>query len=129
MNKEVLQIPEEVMVPLWHYDWPGNIRELQNVVERAVIMSSGPDLHLPVCALRPTAIGQTGKPVTRTLADAERDHILETLQLTGGVVGGANGAAARLGLPRTTLISRMRKLGISNGKHVALQPTRVSEMR
>ena len=122
MNKEVPHIPGEVMATLCHQDWPGNIRELQNVIERAVILSSGPDLHLPAGALRPTAIGQTGRTVTRTLADAERDHILETLQQTGGVVGGANGAAARLDLPRTTLISRMRKLGIGHGKHTAIQP-------
>jgi formate hydrogenlyase transcriptional activator len=122
MNKEVRHIPGEVMATLCHHDWPGNIRELQNVIERAVIMSLGPDLHLPAGALRPTAIGQTGRTVMRTLADAERDHILETLQRTGGVVGGANGAAARLGLPRTTLISRMRKLGIGHGKHTVIQP-------
>jgi formate hydrogenlyase transcriptional activator len=117
------------LATLCQHDWPGNIRELQNVIERVVILSSGPDLDLPAGTLRTTSISQTGKAVTRTLADAERDHILATLQHTGGVVGGAHGAAALLGLPRTTLIARMRKLGISHGKHAVIQPVAVSEMR
>ena len=100
---------------LAQYDWPGNIRELQNFVERAVIMSSGPNLEIPFGELK-AAVGcdmvNTPMPV-RTLAEAQRDHILETLRRSGGVVGGRNGAAARLGLARTTLLYRMRKLGIA----------------
>jgi DNA-binding NtrC family response regulator len=103
---------------LRRYDWPGNIRELQNFIERAVVMSSGPDLRLPFGQLK--NLVQTGTPsTTRTLADAERDHILNALQQTGGVVGGRDGAAVRLGLARTTLLYRMRKLGIDQGRSAA----------
>jgi len=112
MNKEVSHISEEIMETLRHHDWPGNIRELQNVIERAVIMSCGTDLHLPPGELKRMIKSDAPKPI-RTLAEAEREHILEALRQVGGVVGGRNGAAARLGLPRTTLIFRMRKLGIT----------------
>jgi formate hydrogenlyase transcriptional activator len=111
MNKDVSRISEEAMEILRHHDWPGNIRELQNVIERAVIMSSGPYLHLPG---EPKRMMKSNAPsAIRTLAEAERDHILDVLGQVRGVVGGRNGAAARLGLPRTTLIYRMRKLGIA----------------
>jgi formate hydrogenlyase transcriptional activator len=112
MNSEVSHISEEVMEILQQHDWPGNIRELQNVIERAMIMSSGPDLSLSPGELRPTRKNDASTPV-RTLAEAERAHVLDALRQVDGVVGGRNGAAARLGMARTTLISRMRKLGIA----------------
>jgi formate hydrogenlyase transcriptional activator len=114
MNREVSHISEEVMEILRQHEWPGNIRELQNVIERAVIMSSGPDLRLPFGQLK--QLVKTDAPASvRTLADAEREHIVEALQQTRGVVGGRDGAAARLGLARTTLLYRMQKLGIGQG--------------
>jgi formate hydrogenlyase transcriptional activator len=95
---------------LEEYDWPGNIRELQNFVERSVILTTGPELRSPVTDLTnfplPDGIG-------RTLADADKAHITATLRQTNGVIGGRNGAAARLGLKRTTLIAKMRRLGLS----------------
>ena len=111
MNREVRHVPEEVMGVLQLHDWPGNIRELQNFIERAVILSSGPDLHLPIGELNHMVKRDTPSAV-RTLADAERDHIREVLNQAGWVVGGRDGAAARLGMARTTLLYRMRKLGI-----------------
>jgi formate hydrogenlyase transcriptional activator len=118
MNKECYNVPSGVMEVLQLHDWPGNIRELQNVIERAMILSSGPDLRLP-----PGELTQLGKPnkssATKTLADAERDYIRQVLTEVKGVVGGRHGAAARLGLARTTLISRMRRLGIQQEKAAA----------
>jgi len=111
MHKEVSRIPDDVMETLMRYDWPGNIRELQNVIERAVILSSGLELNLPPGELTRVFKIDSPRPI-RTLADADREHILNVLRESGGVVGGRQGAAARLGLPRTTLIFRMRKLGI-----------------
>src|SRR5262249_48294052 len=90
--------------------WPGNVRELQNFIERAVVLTRGPELQAPVTELRN---GPVAAPGVRTLADAERAHILSALRETNWTVGGRNGAAARLGLFRTTLIAKMRKLGIS----------------
>ena len=108
-RKPVEHVPEELMEALMNYDWPGNIRELQNFVERSVIMSTGRLLHSLARDLRPDAIPTAGG----TLRDVERAHILATLEQTRWLVGGRNGAAARLGLPRTTLIARMQKLGMS----------------
>jgi formate hydrogenlyase transcriptional activator len=108
-GKRIEQIPEHIIDTLRHHLWPGNVRELQNVIERAVIATTGPTLQLPSpgCQVhRPASSG-------RTLAQVERDHIVATLQATNWVLGGWNGAAARLGLSRTTLISRMQRLGIS----------------
>jgi len=115
MNKEIEHIPEGAIQILRQHDWPGNIRELQNFIERAVIMSSGPSLEIPFGELKRIVKSDTPR-ATRTLAEAERDHILEVLRQSGGVVAGINGAAARLGLARTTLIYRMNKLGIAQEK-------------
>ena len=104
------------MAALAHHSWPGNVRELQNFIERSVILSKGPVLNGSQWDL--TCAQMISAPVT--LEDAERSHILQTLQQTEGVVGGPNGAAARLGLPRTTLISKMRRLGITFGRGAAL---------
>jgi formate hydrogenlyase transcriptional activator len=112
MNREIDHVPEEVMEVLRSYDWPGNIRELQNVIERAVILSPGRVLRLQLSELKRVAQVEKSPAATRTLAEAERDHIVRTLQEADGVVGGRQGAAARLGLARTTLLYRMRKLGI-----------------
>src|ERR1700683_4775911 len=112
MNKEVSHVSEEVMQILRQHHWPGNIRELQNLIERAVITSFGPDLQLPFGEPK-HMIGDGVPKRVRTLAEAERAHILEALHESGGVVAGRNGAAVRLGVARTTFLYRMDKLGIS----------------
>ncbi len=93
------------------HDWPGNIRELQNFIERAVVFSPESVLRLPLTDLKEMT-KQPSASASRTLADAEREHILEVLRQTDGLIGGSQGAASRLGLPRTTLVYKMRKLGI-----------------
>ena len=96
------------------YHWPGNIREMQNIIERAVILSPGRSLRVHLGDLQPAATeaqAPAGEPVT--LADAEREHILGVLHETGWVVGGPKGAAARLGMKRSTLQKKMKKLDIS----------------
>jgi formate hydrogenlyase transcriptional activator len=108
LGKPVCHIPDDVMDALTNHDWPGNIRELQNFIERAVIMTTGAVLRPRLADLIP----QPSATTVRTLADAERAHIVETLRETNGVVGGKSGAAARLGLPRTTLLARMQRLGL-----------------
>ena len=110
MNKEVREIAEEALERLKRHDWPGNVRELRNFIERAVIHSSGPRLEIPPEEFRAGADAKAA--TTQTLADAERNHILSVLDQTNGVISGRNGAASRLGLPRTTLMYRMQKLGI-----------------
>jgi formate hydrogenlyase transcriptional activator len=112
MNRSVSHIPDEVMEALYEHDRPGNIRELQNLIERAVIMSPGPELRLPAIGSGLLA-QECAASRTRTLEEAEREHILKVLSEAGGVVGGHHGAASRLGLARTSLIYRMRKLGIA----------------
>jgi formate hydrogenlyase transcriptional activator len=104
------------------HDWPGNIRELQNVIERAVLFSPGSVLRLPL-GLKQTAM-QLSESDSRTLADADREHILETLKQTNWLIGGQGGAADRLGLPRTTLIYKMRKLGIETRRSLSARPVR-----
>lgn len=115
LNKDIRYIPDSLIQRLLLHSWPGNIRELQNLLERAVIMSEGPELFLPPEQLR--IIETPGIPMAaRTLAEAEREHIIGVLNQVRWVVGGRDGAAARLGLARTTLISRMAKLGIVRGE-------------
>jgi len=111
MNKRIETVPTETLAALSQYHWPGNIRELENLIERSVILSRGPDLHVPLGELK-TQIMASSNGAT-TLEAAERDHILRVLRETKWVVGGSSGAAARLGMKRTTLQSKMRKLGIS----------------
>jgi formate hydrogenlyase transcriptional activator len=108
MSKQITKISRDAMEALKRFPWPGNIRELQNLVERAVILSTGDILQIsaPPCRL----------PIrtdSMTLADAEREHILHALEESNWIVGGKAGAAARLGLPRTTLIDKMRRRGLS----------------
>jgi len=121
MNRSIETIPSETMSTLVRYDWPGNIRELQNVIERAVILSSGPVLKVPLDDLRTGGrsaealngggFEDAGKMRT-VLEDAERKQILAALNQTGGVVAGPKGAAARLGMKRSTLQAHMQRLGI-----------------
>jgi formate hydrogenlyase transcriptional activator len=113
MGRPVPTIPNATIEALQQWKWPGNIRELQNVIERAVILTTGPNLELPLQDLksrvRPPSPESTAPA---TLGDAERDAILRALRDAAGVIAGPTGAAARLGLRRTTLHSKMRKLGI-----------------
>ena len=122
LNKAVDSIPDEVMEVLKAHDWPGNIRELQNFIERAVLFSPGSVLRLPLEFKQTLKKG--AESVSLTLADADREHILETLKQTDWMIGGQDGAANRLGLPRTTLIHKMRKLGIEIRRSSRARPTR-----
>jgi DNA-binding NtrC family response regulator len=121
MNKRVETIPAEAMAALSSYPWPGNIRELQNFIERSVILTSGNVLRVQAKELQldsPVAASTGG-----TLEEIEREHILQALRESDGVIGGRSGAALRLGLKRTTLLSRMQKFGISaERKYVAVTP-------
>jgi formate hydrogenlyase transcriptional activator len=121
-GRRIHAIPEATFQELARYDWPGNVRELQNFLERAVILSPGSVLRAPIAELRgemresasrraATAVTETSGSVV-SLRDSEREHILRALQATSGVVGGPHGAAARLGVKRTTLIAKMARLGI-----------------
>jgi formate hydrogenlyase transcriptional activator len=122
LNKRIDVIPDDVVEVLKAHDWPGNIRELQNCIERAVLYSDGPVLRLPLY-LKHT-VKQSSENVAGTLADASREHILETLEQTNWLIGGQDGAANRLGLPRTTLIYKMRKLGIETRRSLGERPLR-----
>jgi len=132
MGRKVEAISSQTMNALREYQWPGNIRELQNVIERSVILSSGPSLNVPVAELHPRAMpipaneavpakSTRRTPVRSILAEVDRDQIIRALEDAGGRIGGAGGAAARLGLKRTTFITRMKKLGID--------PHTVSELK
>jgi transcriptional regulator with GAF, ATPase, and Fis domain len=122
MGKQIDSIPPQTMAAFKSYSWPGNIRELQNLIERAVILANDETLPnpLPAAGPRPAPASSAAlhtprdsKPgVPRTLRESERALILQTLDATGWVIGGENGAAAKLGLKRTTLIDRMKRLGI-----------------
>ena len=122
LNKPIDLIPDDVMAVLQAHDWPGNIRELQNFIERAVLFSPGPVLRLALGLTQ--TVTQRSESASRTLADADREHILETLQQANWLVGGKDGAANRLGLPRTTLVYKMRKLGIEARRSMGARPTR-----
>jgi formate hydrogenlyase transcriptional activator len=123
IGKKIEQISPETMSALVSYQWPGNIRELQNFIERSVILTSGNILTPPLESLKTAAEAESFGAVT--LEDAERDHIRKTLEQTRWVVAGPNGAAARLGMKRSTLYFRMQKLGISRTKRDLL-PTQHS---
>lgn len=110
MNKKIETIPVETLQVLSAWQWPGNVRELENLIERSVILTPGPILQVPLAELRPAT---SQSPILGTLEAVEREHILRVLEETKGVIGGPNGAAAKLGLKRTTLHAKMRKLGIS----------------
>ncbi len=121
MGRQIEHIPPETMSALSSYHWPGNIRELQNLIERAVILSNDGVLPNPLPAVKSMAIATS--PAATTLRDSERDLILLTLQSVGWVIGGPKGAAQKLDLKRTTLIYKMQKLGIyrSGGSPNTLQ--------
>ena len=112
MDRRIDTIPKQTLESLTNYDWPGNIRELQNVIERSVILSNGPELQVAL----PEIAGRNPLPlygrVSHSSDAAERARILHALKEANGMVGGPDGAAARLGLKRTTLQSRMRKFNI-----------------
>ncbi len=114
MGKQIREVPAEVMEALVSHSWPGNIRELQNFVERSVILSPGNVLRPPLVNLKKAA--ETGSPEAITLEEAERNHIRKILEHTRWVVAGPSGAAARLGIKRSKLYFRMQKLGISRTK-------------
>jgi formate hydrogenlyase transcriptional activator len=117
MQKPIAAVSEEFMRALARHSWPGNVRELQNFIERSVILATGPVLTGSAAELSHTAHDGSSSPKVSapvTLEQAERSHILQTIQQTEGVIGGPNGAAARLGLPRTTLIAKMKRLGMNS---------------
>jgi PAS domain S-box-containing protein len=113
MGKRVEIIPPEVMEALKRWHWPGNVRELENLIERAVILSQGRILNIPTAEIKAERSTRPRPYATATLENAEREAIICALRRTGAVIGGRNGAAAQLGLKRTTLNSKMRKLGIT----------------
>jgi formate hydrogenlyase transcriptional activator len=128
MNKKIDTISTETLKQMRRYHWPGNIRELQNVIERAVILSAGPVLNVPLSEIqsRPESAAvhgngdpgrkpesSAGKDIRYVLEETERHHILSVLSQTNWVVAGPNGAAEQLGMKRSTLQLRMRKLGLS----------------
>jgi formate hydrogenlyase transcriptional activator len=112
MSKEITTIPTDTMDALVRYKWPGNVRELQNFVERAVILSSASILRAPVSELQAFDSSPASSTAANVLVQAERDHIIRALEECHWVIGGRNGAAARLGLKRTSFLYKMQKLGI-----------------
>ena len=114
MNKQIETVPTKTMNELTAWDWPGNVRELENFMERSVILSPGPVLMVPLAELAASAKSSSA---AGTLDSLEREHIVRVLRETGGVISGMHGAAARLGLKRTTLQSRMQKMGISRQEY------------
>ena len=120
INRRVKTIPANTMRVLTEYDWPGNVRELQNFIERAVILSPGSELRAPLEDLDWSNPASKSQP--ETLAQAECGHILKALKESSWVVGGPTGAARRLGLKRTTLIGKMRKMGIVRSTEAVLPP-------
>ena len=112
LSRAITKIPADVMQALTNWDWPGNIRELENFVERAVILSKGPELRVPLSELIVPEPEAKSVQHSAILQSAEREHILRVLRETKGMIGGPDGAAARLGLKRTTLNSKLKKLGI-----------------
>jgi formate hydrogenlyase transcriptional activator len=111
MDKTIDTIPTECITALSRYDWPGNIRELENLIERAIILTQGTSLYVPLTELKQQAGDEIPPPAT--LEETERQHILRILKSTKWVVGGPTGAAAQLGMKRTTLQSKMQRLGIA----------------
>ena len=115
MDKRIREIPNETMDALKRYHWPGNVRELQNFIERAAILTSGTVLQAPLSELR--LASREGSRKARSLAETEREQIMRALRESQWVLGGPGGAAERLGLKRTTLFYKLRKLGITRPNH------------
>jgi len=116
VGRRIDAISPDVIETLVRYPWPGNVRELQHVLHRAVILSDGGSLDLPPLAVR---AARPPAPPAKTYDDALREHIVEVLRETNGIVAGPRGAAVRLGLKRTTLASKMQKLGITPDRAVS----------
>jgi transcriptional regulator with GAF, ATPase, and Fis domain len=127
INRRVKTIPANTMRVLAEYNWPGNVRELQNFIERAVILSPGSELRAPLDDLDWSR--QVAQPQPETLAQAEYGLILKALKESGWVVGGPKGAARKLGLKRTTLIGKMRKMGILRSTEAVLLPSPSSSVQ
>jgi formate hydrogenlyase transcriptional activator len=117
LNKQIRIIPDEAVEAMMNYPWPGNIRELENFIERSVILSEGQRLRPPLAELR-NSVSVRSSGSQGTLRDRERTHIIEVLRQTGGVLSGPGGAAARLGLKRTTLQYKLHRLGISRNDYL-----------
>jgi transcriptional regulator with GAF, ATPase, and Fis domain len=116
MNRQIATVPTETMEALRRWSWPGNVRELENFMERAVILTQGPVLRAPLSELKaPDETASEGNP---NLENAEREHILRVLREAKGMIGGPGGAANRLGIKRTTLNSKMKKLGIKRSDYI-----------
>ena len=118
MDRGIESIPSETMDALVNWDWPGNVRELENFIERSVILTDGTALRAPLADLQ----GGTSSSVERSLEGAERELIIRVLRETGGMISGPTGAAGRLGLKRTTLQSKMQRLGITRRDYFAREP-------
>ena len=116
MNKRIDTIPQETMAALTAWHWPGNVRELENFMERAVILTPGSTLRAPLAELEAMQ-EDTSAPADPNLQAAEREHILRVLREAKGMVGGIGGAAEKLGLKRTTLNSKLKKLGIEKSDY------------
>ena len=112
MHKRIETVPDEVMEALVNFGWPGNVRELEHFIERSVLLSRGLVLQAPLAELR-SYVDLWGVPASGALQSIQREHIVKVLRETGGVISGPNGAAARLGLKRTTLQSMLQRLGIA----------------
>ncbi|HXM21564.1 MAG TPA: sigma 54-interacting transcriptional regulator [Terriglobales bacterium] len=119
MGKQIDTIPSDTLNKMRDWNWPGNIRELENLVERSVILTKGSTLYVPLAELRPQP---ESAETDRTLQTTDREYIIRTLRETRGVLSGPQGAAARLGLPRTSLQSKMQKLGINRKDYEVGEP-------
>jgi formate hydrogenlyase transcriptional activator len=124
MKKQIETIPAETMNALVNWTWPGNVRELENIIERSVILSQGPILTVPLGEL---SLSPQDSLNDGTLESLHRETIVRVLRETGGVLSGPRGAAARLGLKRTTLQSKMQKLGISREEYENQQRSKEDE--
>jgi len=118
MGKTIESIPDETMYALVRWSWPGNVRELENFLERSVILTRGPVLFVPLAELETEEDNEDAEPENPSLQAAEREHILRVLRESKGQIGGSDGAAARLGLKRTTLNSKLKKLGIERSDYM-----------
>jgi transcriptional regulator with GAF, ATPase, and Fis domain len=116
MNRQIATIPSAAMEVLSNWNWPGNVRELENFMERAVILTQGPVLRAPLSELK--LLDEPAGELDPNLENAEREHILRVLRETKGMIGGPHGAAERLGLKRTTLNSKLKKLGITRKDYI-----------
>src|SRR5262249_53231550 len=118
-KKEILSIPQHALDALVNYSWPGNVRELEHLIERAVIMTRGSALELPLADLATIESREVAVERSGTYEEGAREMILKALEASNWVIGGSKGAAARLGLGRTTLQYKMRKLGIGRSSSAA----------